>query len=117
MLFRSMAKKSIVDDKLKELIKQTLATKETLAILEQDGEASQRFYNKISDVYEYSMSAPSQQTESCKGTLFGYYNAITGYYQNVKTYKSDESKLVSIMEGEAHRNSERALTLAKQLLN
>ena len=34
-----------------------------------------------------------------KGTLFGAYNAVTGYFQNVRTYKNDEAKLKSLLFG------------------
>ncbi len=37
--------------------------------------------------YEYAMSNPAQQQETTRGTLFGAYNAVTGYFQNVRTYK------------------------------
>jgi hypothetical protein len=45
------------------------------------------------------MSNPSQQLETTKGTVFGAYNAITGYFQNVRTYKDDEAKLKSLLFG------------------
>lgn len=34
-----------------------------------------------------------------KGTLFGAYNAVTGYFQNVRVYKDSEAKLKSLMLG------------------
>ena len=34
-----------------------------------------------------------------KGTLFGAYNAVTGYFQNVRLYKDSEAKLKSMMLG------------------
>ena len=45
------------------------------------------FKNMCDSVYEYSMTSPIQQTETTKGTVFGAYNAITGYFQNVRNYK------------------------------
>ena len=38
-------------------------------------------YKSICDsVYEYAMSSPTQQTETTKGTVFGAYNSVTGYF-------------------------------------
>ena len=37
--------------------------------------------------------------DTTKGTVFGAYNAITGYFQNVRTYKDDEAKLKSLLMG------------------
>jgi hypothetical protein len=37
--------------------------------------------------------------------LFGFYNSITGYYQNVRNDKDEEAKFKSIMAGtELQRN-------------
>ena len=45
------------------------------------------------------MMADSQQMETTKGTLFGAYNAITGYFQNVRNYKDDDEKINSLLCG------------------
>ena len=52
-------------------------------------------------VLEYTETSPTQQFETTKGTLFGAYNSVTGYFQNVKNYKTDEAKFNSIMSGNA----------------
>ncbi len=57
------------------------------------------FRNMVNNVYEYAMASPTQQTETTKGTVFGAYNAVTGYFQNVRTYKDDEAKLKSLLYG------------------
>lgn len=62
-------------------------------------ELSSNFINICDNVYEYSMTSPAQQTETTKGTVFGAYNAITGYFQNVRNYKDEESKLKSLLFG------------------
>ncbi len=62
-------------------------------------ELSTCFKNMCDDVYEYNMSSPSQQYETTKGTVFGAYNAITGYFQNVRNYKDDEAKMKSLLYG------------------
>ena len=50
-------------------------------------------------VYEYAMTSPLQDMDTTKGTLFGAYNSVTGYFQNVRSYKDSESKLKSILFG------------------
>ncbi|MEP6749420.1 MAG: DUF932 domain-containing protein, partial [Bacteroidota bacterium] len=49
--------------------------------------------------YSYALSSPSQHGETTEGTVFGAYNAVTGYFQNVRAYKDDEAKLKSILFG------------------
>lgn len=45
------------------------------------------------------MSSPTQQIATTTGTAFGAYNAVTGYFQNVRTYKNEEAKLRSVLFG------------------
>ncbi len=45
------------------------------------------------------MTSPTQQTETTKGTVFGAYNAVPGYFQNVRNYKDNEAKLKSLLFG------------------
>lgn len=58
----------------------------------------------------YAMNSPTQHTETTKGTLFGAYNAITGYFQNVKEYKDEEAKLKSIMFGTGQLRTQAAFS-------
>jgi len=37
--------------------------------------------------------------QTTKGSLFAAYNAVTGYFQNVRTYKNEEAKLKSLLLG------------------
>src|SRR3546814_5229170 len=58
------------------------------------------------------MISDTQQMDTTKGTLFGAYNAVTGYYQNVRNYKNDEAKLQSIvLGGTAQLKSQKAFDL------
>src|SRR5699024_7766017 len=85
--------------------------KETLDLLKKgaEDEVSTVFKNTIDDAFAYAMVSDAQQMDTTKGTLFGAYNAVTGYYQNVRNYKHDEAKLKSIvMGGTAQLKSQKA---------
>ncbi len=62
------------------------------------------------------MGHHTQQTDSTKGTIFGFLQGITGYYQNVKNYKHNNDKLNSVLDGKAQQDSQKALDLALQLI-
>ena len=47
--------------------------------------------------FEYAMTNETQQLETINGSLFGTYNTVTGYFQNVRTFKNEEAKLKSIL--------------------
>jgi hypothetical protein len=50
----------------------------------------------VSSIFDYAMTNPTQQEETTKGTVFGAYNAATGYFQNVHNFRDDKAKFKSI---------------------
>ncbi|MBB4804561.1 phage/plasmid-like protein (TIGR03299 family) [Flavobacterium nitrogenifigens] len=114
-VFNYWSKTSISDREVKKLIQHAMApSREVLKKLQEgkSAELSAVFNNMVENAFEYAMSHPSQQTETTKGTVFGAYNAVTGYFQNVRKYKNDEAKLSSIlMGGTAQLRSQKAFDL------
>jgi phage/plasmid-like protein (TIGR03299 family) len=100
--FNEWSKKPITDPQLRRLIEIAMApNKEVLGNLKggKVNALSTQFVNIVEDVYEYALSNPTQQTPTTMGTVFGAYNAVTGYFQNVRKFQDDEAKLKSIMLG------------------
>jgi len=60
-----------------------------------------RYKNQVFGAIGYAMAADSQKLATTEGTLFGAYNAVTGYYQNVNSYKDDDEKINAILCGGA----------------
>ncbi|MBF7092574.1 DUF945 domain-containing protein [Flavobacterium sp. ALJ2] len=114
-IFNEWAKVKVTDREVKKLIQLALCpNKETLDLLKKsaDEEVSTVFKNIVEDAFAYAMTSDSQQMDTTKGTLFGAYNAVTGYYQNVRSYKDNEAKLQSIvMGGTAQVKSQKAFEL------
>lgn len=103
-IFNQWSKVKITDKQVKKLVQIAMApNKETLHNLQigKKDEFSTVFTNMVDNVLEYTATSPSQQMETTKGTLFGTYNGVTGYFQNVKSYKDTETKFKSIMAGNA----------------
>lgn len=101
-IFNGWSKIRITDSEVKKLIQLAMIpNKEVLEKLRdgRDEELSTVYNNMVNRVYEYGMGNPTQQMDTTKGTLFGAYNAVTGYFQNVRNYKNDEAKLKSILLG------------------
>lgn len=115
--FNHWANIKVGDDEMKKLIQLALCpNKETLNHLQKGNfdDLSTVFKNTVDDAFAYAMMSDTQQMETIKGTLFGAYNAVTGYYQNVKTYKDDEAKLQSIvLGGTAQLKSQKAFELCE----
>jgi phage/plasmid-like protein (TIGR03299 family) len=101
-VFNNWTKVRITDPELQQLIRLAMVpNKEVLQNIQacKWDELSACFSNMCNAVYEYALSSPTEQTETTKGTLFGAYNSITGYFQNVRNYKDDEAKLKSLLYG------------------
>ena len=113
-IFNHWSKVRITDEEVKKLVQIAMApNKETLTNLQKglQDELSTCFLNQCENVYEYAFSSPTQQEATTKGTLFGAYNAVTGYFQNVRNYKDDEAKFKSIMGGTAQIKAQKAFDL------
>ena len=113
--FNHWAKITVGDDEMKKLIQLALCpNKETLNHLQKGNfdDLSTVYKNTVEDAFAYAMISESQQMETTKGTLFGAYNAVTGYFQNVRNYKDNEAKLQSIvLGGTAQLKSQKAFDL------
>lgn len=101
-IFNRWSRVKITDPQVKRLIQLAMIpNKETYEKLKtgRAEELSSHYNNSVSSVFDYAMTADSQQESTTKGTLFGAYNSITGYFQNVRNFKDEESKFKSIMYG------------------
>jgi phage/plasmid-like protein (TIGR03299 family) len=114
-IFNQWAKVKVTDQEVRKLIQLALCpNKETLDLLKKgaEDEVSTLFKNTVEDAFTYAMVSETQQMDTTKGTLFGAYNAVTGYYQNIRSYKDDEAKLQSIvLGGTAQLKSQKAFEL------
>ena len=115
-LYNHWAKIRIDDKQVRKLIEIAMSPgKETLLSLKEEKfhQLSSHYLNMVEDVYQYAQSAPSQQQETTKGSLFGAYNAVTGYFQNVRNFANDEYKLKSIMYGTGMQRGQTAFELCE----
>jgi phage/plasmid-like protein (TIGR03299 family) len=113
-IFNRWSRVRISDPELKKLIQLAMVpNRETLELLKKgrEEELSSYYTNTVSSVFDYAMTSPTQQEATTKGTLFGAYNSITGYYQNVRSYRDEESKFRSIMQGTGLQRNQTAFNL------
>ena len=101
-IFNHWTKIRITDNEVKKLIQSALVpNKEVLKIIQEgrEEELSTCFTNMVDNAFEYAMTDETQLMDTTKGTVFGAYNSVTGYFQNVRNYKDEEAKLTSILMG------------------
>ena len=116
-VFNRWAKVRISDPELKKLIAMAMAPNQQVLGNLKDGNVellSSQFLNTVEDVYEYALTSPSQNLETTAGTVFGAYNAVTGYYQNVRSFKTAEDKVKSLyLDGTAQLRGQSAFNLCE----
>jgi hypothetical protein len=114
-IFNNWTKVRATDKEVRKLIQLALCpNKETLDLIKKgaEDEMSTMFKNTVENAFAYAMTSDTQQMDTTKGTLFGAYNAVTGYFQNVRSYKDNEAKLQSIvLGGTAQLKSQKAFEL------
>ncbi|WP_316809130.1 DUF932 domain-containing protein [Pedobacter agri] len=116
-LYTHWTKVQISDKHVKRLIEIAMAPKsESLTSLMEGNrdELSSHFIKTVETVVEFAFSAPSQLEKTTRGTLFGAYNAVTGYFQNVKNYADTETRFKSIMTGNAFARAQVTFDLCNE---
>lgn len=113
-IYNQWARVKITDKEVKRLIQLAMVpSKEVYEKLQKgaEDELSSHFTNMVDTAFEYAMISPTQQDATTKGTLYGAYNSVSGYFQNVRNYKNDENKFKSIMYGTGQQKSQTAFDL------
>ena len=97
--FRLLYDKRVSDQDMKAIVTRAFLIKEELKTLAVSGEVelSARKTNMIDGVVQYYHHA--SEIDSIRGTGYGVYNAVAGYFQNVKEFRSEDAKMKSIILG------------------
>jgi phage/plasmid-like protein (TIGR03299 family) len=116
-IFNQMAKTKVSDTELQKYITDVMMPEyKALKSPEEDEKISTRFKNQVTSIYEFALSHPTQQTEATRGTLWGAYNAISGYYNYIQKYKNDEQKFTSQMFGNGNNKIQKGFQKAYELI-
>jgi phage/plasmid-like protein (TIGR03299 family) len=97
--FNLLHDKKVSDQDVKYIISSTMMNKEEIKQLAITGqvEFSTRKENLILELMNYYHGAT--ELDSIRGNAYGVYNAVTGFFQNAKSFKSDEVKMKSLVMG------------------
>jgi phage/plasmid-like protein (TIGR03299 family) len=92
--YRKMVEVKITDQKLREYLEAVMAPgqKETLNA-EEVKEYSKQFVAKVDSIMQFAKEHPTQQGPERRNTVWGAYNAVSGYYGYLKSYKSASDKM------------------------
>jgi hypothetical protein len=84
---------------------------------DEEKEMSTRLKNMIEGTTQFALTHPTQTTDATNGTLWGAYNAVSGYYNYIKTFKSTEDKFNSQFFGVANKKMVKSFNQAVTLIN
>lgn len=117
-IFNQMAKTQIDDAKLKNYIQDVMRPEYKGIVLNDNNEEeiSTRFKNQVDSIYEFALSHPTQVTNASRGTMWGAYNSISGYYNYIANFKDNEAKFSSQMFGNANTKISKGFEKALELI-
>lgn len=118
-VFDAMSRKTISDEEMKQFLTKIFTPKIIIPKKDEEKieELSTRTANTIESAYQFALSHHTQTTESTKNTIFGAYNAVSGYYNYIKQYPTQESRFNSIHFGQAGNKIKEAFSMAVDMLN
>lgn len=83
----------------------------------EDPQASTRLKNMVDITTEFALTHPTQTTDAANKTLWGAYNAISGYYNYIKPYSDAEQKFKSQFFGAGNVKMLKSFNKAVEILN
>lgn len=116
-IFNQMAKTEANEMVYKKIIVGAMADNDKMVKDYFEGNPSTKFKNNVNEVLEYAYGNETQKMASTNNTVYGAYNAVTGYNQNVNTYKDNDTKMKQILEGRSYNQQAEAFRLAVSFLN
>lgn len=115
--FNKMAKVKITDKQLRAYIEEVMKpAKQTISKDELEVKHSALFLKKVDGIMDFAHSHPTQLTPEAKGTVWGAYNAISGYYNYLKNYDSQETKMNDIYFKGGAKRVEKAFEVAASMI-
>lgn len=110
--FNQMAKVKINDKQLRSYIEKVMNPRAEQLTKAEKEEFSKQFVKTVDSVMEFALTNDTQTTKATKGTVWGAYNAISGYYGHVKDHKSATARMNDIVFGQGDQRIKQAFTLA-----
>jgi phage/plasmid-like protein (TIGR03299 family) len=113
--FVAMNKVKITDQQLKDFIRKSIAPRAEIGNAA-DAKASHKTTDEMLEkVYVYALNHDSQK--GIERNLYGAFNSISGYYNNVKEWNNADARMKSIIDGRAHKAMQRAFEIATTFIN
>jgi phage/plasmid-like protein (TIGR03299 family) len=117
-IFNRMADRKMTEGQYRDYFEAIFTPEyKTVMTAAEEKEMSTRLKNMIEGTTQFAFTHPTQTTDAANGTLWGAYNAVSGYYNYIKTFKSTEDKFNSQFFGVANKKMLKSFNQAVSLIN
>jgi phage/plasmid-like protein (TIGR03299 family) len=114
-IFENMTYKKLSDIELRSFIEEVMKN-DRMVTKEEEKEISTRMKNITDSIYSFAITHETQKTEAAYRTVWGAYNAISGYYTHVKDYKNAEQKMRDMNYGAGSEKIIKAFDMASAMI-
>lgn len=114
--FNAMAKVKITDKQLRSYIENVMNPKREQLTKAEQAEFSKQFVTLVDGVMDFAVSHDTQKTKAAKGTLWGAYNSISGYFGHIKEHKTPSARMNDIIFGQGDQKIKTGYRLAVDVL-
>ena len=101
-IFNRMTDVKMTEGQTREFMEKVMMPEYKAAEIKDDKKLSTKLANMIDAATQFAFTHPTQKTAEANGTLWGAYNAVSGYYNYIKNYDSAEAKFNSQFFGTAN---------------
>lgn len=113
-IFNRMADKKMTEGEYREFFESVFTPEYKQE--QEEKTISTKLANMIDATTKFALTHNTQTTDESKGTLWGAYNAVSGYYNYIKTFDSAEAKFNSQFFGTANTKMIKSFSKAVELL-
>lgn len=114
--FNTMAGFKINDAQLRKYIETVMSPAKEQLTKAEKAEFSKQFTNTVDSIMEFALGHDTQNTEAARGTVWGAYNSISGYFGHVKEHKSNDARMNDLMFGGADQRIKSAFALSVDVM-
>lgn len=101
-MFNRMTDVKMTEGQTRDFLEKVMMPEYKSDEIKGDKKLSTKLANMIDAATQFALTHPTQKTAEATGTLWGAYNAVSGYYNYIKNYDSAEAKFNSQFFGTAN---------------
>jgi len=116
-MFNRMTDVKMTEGRYRDYFRDVFKTEYKVKSLEEEELNSTRLKNMVEGATQFAMTHPTQTTAETDGTLWGAYNAVSGFYSYVRKFPTEEARFSSQFFGAANTKMLKSFSLAAKAMD